>query len=385
MRKICVVTGSRAEFGLLSWLINDLRNAKGCQLQMIVTGSHLSPEFGKTVHEIVADGCAVDAKVEMLLSSDTSVGISKSIGLGLIGFAEAFDRLCPDIVVVLGDRYEIFAAAQAAMIARLPICHIHGGEVTEGAVDEAIRHAITKMAHLHFTSAKIHKERVIQLGEDPSRVFDFGAAALDGVYRLQLLSKVELEESLNFPLGERNLLVTFHPTTLEINASEEQFQQVLIALESFPDTHFLFTMANADMNGRVINDLIQGFVDKKPDRRRLFNSLGHLRYLSLLQFVNGVVGNSSSGLIEAPSFGVGTVNIGDRQKGRLRCESVIDCAANSTEVITAINKLTSRTFQETLASVVNPYGNSPPSEKMVETLISYPLDGILKKRFHDGS
>lgn len=385
MRKICILTGSRAEYGLLFWLIKDISLSQNCELQLVVTGTHLSPEFGMTVEEIVADGHTVDAKVEMLLSSDTAVGVSKSIGLGVIGFAEAFERLKPDLLLILGDRYEIFAAAQAAMISRIPICHIHGGEITEGAVDDAMRHAITKMAHLHFTSAENHKQRVIQLGEEPSRVFNFGAAALDGVHRLTLLAKSDLEKSLDFTLGSKCFVVTFHPVTLENSSSEAHFRQLLLSLDRLPEVNLIFTKANADMHGRVINNLIHEFVAEKPGMRRAFDSLGHLRYLSLLKFADGVIGNSSSGLIEAPSFGIGTINIGERQKGRLRAESVIDCAPLSDDISRAIDKLLSTRFQKDLESVSNPYGNEPPSKKIVEVISSVPLTGILKKGFYDVS
>ncbi len=382
-RKVCVVTGSRAEYGLLYWLLTDLVASNNCDLNLVVTGMHLAPEFGHTVTEIENDGFKIDDKVEMLLSSDSRLGTAKSTALGIIGFAEAFTRLQPDIVVLLGDRFEIFAAAQAAMFLGIPLGHIHGGEVTEGAIDESMRHAITKMSHLHFCSAEIHRQRLIQLGEDPTRVFNVGAAALDGVYRLDLMTKSQLSEELKIDFEKCNLLVTFHPATLAAADAEFQFKELAKALKKLPNTNFIFTLANADMNGRAINKLVREFVANNKDTSCYFESLGHLRYLSLLKTVDAVIGNSSSGLIEAPAFGLGTLNIGDRQKGRLKGPSVFDCKANEESISNGLNVVLSDDFRKNARMSQNPYGNKPPSSKMVKVLCDFPLDKITHKKFFD--
>lgn len=382
MRKICVVTGTRAEYGLLYWLMKEIQSDAQLELQIIVTGMHLSPEFGLTYKEIEKE-FKIDKKIEMLLSSDTSVGISKSMGLAQISFAEAYEELNPDIVVVLGDRFEIFSAASAAMIARIPIAHIHGGETTEGAFDEAIRHSITKMSHLHFVATEDYRRRVIQLGEAPERVFNCGAPGLDSVAKLRLLEKDEFEKAIGFKLGMKNLLVTFHPATLEKCTAENQFQQLLDALDELTDTSVIFTKANADTDGRAINKMIDDYVASHNDRTIAFTSMGQLRYLSALQYVDAVVGNSSSGLIEAPSFKIGTINIGDRQKGRIKANSIIDCLPEKEAIVGALKKLYSSSFQSELSNVTNPYGEGGASVKISATLRSISLSNILKKRFHD--
>ena len=382
-RKICVVTGSRAEYGLLYWLMKEIQGDSALELQVIVTGMHLSPEFGLTWKQVEQDGFIIDRKVEMLLSSDTPVGISKSIGLGVIGFADALECLQPDLLVVLGDRFEIFAAAQAAMTHRIPIAHIHGGEITEGAVDDAIRHAITKMSHLHFTATESYRQRVIQLGEQPQRVFNVGTPGLDNIFRLKLLDKPQLEEAIDFKLGKRNLLVTFHPVTLEKATAAEQFGNLLKALDYFDDSHIIFTQPNADTDGRVIIGMIEQYRQRFPERIASFVSLGSLRYLSALKYMDAVVGNSSSGLIEAPAFKIGTINIGDRQKGRLCAGSVIHCEPEVDAILNAFKRLFSEEFQKSLDAVENPYGNSGASIKIKELLKSQALDGLLKKSFYD--
>lgn len=382
MKKVCVVTGTRAEYGLLRWVIEGIRQSPVLDLQLIATGMHLSPEFGLTVNAIEADGYHVDRKVEMLLSSDTAVGVTKSMGLGMIGFADALADLKPDIMLVLGDRYEIFAAASAAMIARVPIAHLHGGETTQGAFDESIRHSITKMSHLHFVAAEEYRRRVIQLGEQPEHVFKVGGLGIDSILRLQLLSRDELEEELNFRFLRRNLLVTFHPVTLESNTAAQQMKELLAALSKLSDTGLIFTMPNADTEGRVIFGQIQKFCKKHP-QAKAYTSLGQLRYLSCMRHVDGVVGNSSSGLLEAPSFKRGTVNIGDRQKGRLKAHSIIDCEPLGSSISSAIEKMFSRQFQNQLSTVKNPYGDGGASEAIVKILESCSMNDILKKRFHD--
>lgn len=382
-RKVCVVTGSRAEYGLLYWLMKEIQGDSALELQVIVTGMHLSPEFGLTWKQIEQDGFVISRKVEMLLSSDTPVGISKSIGLGVISFADALDCLQPDLLVVLGDRFEIFAAVQAAMTHRIPIAHIHGGEITEGAVDDAIRHAITKMSHLHFTATESYRQRVIQLGEQPQHVFNTGAPGLDNIFRLKLLDKSQLEEAIGFKLGKRNLLVTFHPVTLEKATAAAQFENLLKVLDYFDDSHIIFTQPNSDTDGRVIIGMIEQYRQRFPERVSSFVSLGSLRYLSLLKYMDAVVGNSSSGLIEAPAFKVGTINIGDRQRGRLCADSVIHCEPEVDAILNAFNRLFSEEFQKTLDKVENPYGNSGASIKIKELLKSQTLDGLLKKTFYD--
>ncbi len=382
MKKICVVTGTRAEYGLLYWLMKEVEADKDLELQIIVTGMHLSPEFGLTYKELEKD-FSVNKKIEMLLSSDTSVGISKSMGLAQIGFAEAYEELNPDIVIVLGDRYEIFSAASAAMIARIPIAHLHGGETTEGAFDEAIRHSITKMSHLHFTATQEYKNRVIQLGEEPNRVFNVGGMGIENIKRLKLLSKKEFEESIVFQLNKKNILVTFHPVTLENSTAKEQFQELLDAIDGLQDTNIIFTKANSDTDGRIINQMIDEYVTKNSHKSIAFISLGQLRYLSALQFVDAVLGNSSSGLAEAPRFKIGTINIGDRQKGRIKADSVIDCEPNKEAIKKAFEKLYSKEFQQTLKNVQNLYGDGCASLKIIEEIKKADLNNILKKSFYD--
>jgi GDP/UDP-N,N'-diacetylbacillosamine 2-epimerase (hydrolysing) len=382
MKKICVVTGTRAEYGLLRWVMEGIRESRVLELQLVVTGMHLSPEFGMTVNAIEADGFKIDRKVEMLLSSDTPVGVTKSMGLGMIGFADALAELQPDLMLVLGDRYEIFAAASAAMIARIPIAHLHGGETTEGAFDEAIRHSITKMSHLHFVAAEEYRRRVIQLGEHPHRVFNVGGLGIDNILRLKLLTREELEVELDFKLLSRNLLITFHPVTLEHNTSAGQMRELLAALAELDGTGLIFTMPNADTEGRALFQQIKDFCAKHPNARA-YTSLGQLRYLSCIQHVNGVVGNSSSGLAEVPSFKKGTINIGDRQRGRLKATSVIDCAPERMAISRALVKLFSEEFKIQLASGKNPYGNGGASAAIVKALEMIAFGDLLKKRFYD--
>ncbi len=381
-RRICIVTGTRAEYGLLRWVIQGVREAPGLTLQLLVTGTHLSPEFGLTYREIEADGFAIDARVEMLVSADTATGTAKSMGLGLIGLGDAFDRLQPHLVVLLGDRFEVLAAASAALVAGIPVAHLHGGETTEGAFDEAIRHAVTKMSHLHFVAAEDYRRRVIQLGEQPDRVHLVGGLGIDAILRTPLLDRPALEASLGVPLADRNLLLTFHPVTLEQQNSEQQMAELLAALEPLDDTRLIFTMPNADTGSRALRQMVDAFVSRHPNARA-YASLGQLRYLSCLKLVDGVVGNSSSGLAEAPSLGVGTVNIGDRQRGRLKADSVIDCQPERSAILAAIRQLHDPDFRRVVAGAVNPYGQGGASEKIVQVLQNVPLEGIVKKSFHN--
>lgn len=382
-KKICVITGTRAEYGPLYWLIKFLHDDEEVDLQLIVTGMHLSPEFGLTYKDIEKAGFTINKKIEMLLSSDSAVGILKSMGLAQIGFADALEELKPDVIVVLGDRYEIFSAVSAAMVSKIPVAHLHGGEATEGLIDEPIRHSITKMSHLHFTATETYRNRVIQMGESPDRVFNVGTPALDNVFRLELMDRKSFEESINFKLDRRNIMITFHPVTLEDNTAEKQFRELLEAISPLEDTNFIFTKPNSDTNGRIIIQLIDEFVSKNPQRACAFVSLGQLRYLSALKFVDVVLGNSSSGIAEAPSFQVATIDIGDRQKGRIKADSVISCEPTRSSISKALEKAFSEPFQEKLKQVKNPYGEGGASQKIVDVLKTYDYSDILKKKFYD--
>ena len=381
MRKICVITGTRAEYGLLYWLMKEIEDDQELELQLVVTGMHLSPEFGLTYKEIEKD-FLIDKKIEMLLSSDTSVGISKSMGLAQISFAEAYSDLKPDLVVVLGDRFEIFSAVSAAMIAKIPVAHLHGGEATEGLIDEPIRHSITKMSHLHFTATEEYQNRVIQLGEQPSRVFNVGGLGIDNIKKLDLLSKPDFEKAINFTLGEKNILVTFHPVTLENSTAKIQFQALLDSISKLQNTKIIFTKANSDTDGRVINNMIDNYV-AKHNNTVAFASMGQLKYLSALQFMDAVVGNSSSGLAEAPSFNIATIDIGDRQKGRIKADSVIGCLPTQESIDHSFEKLYSKDFQNIVNNTKNPYGKGGASKAIVKIIKQTNFDGILKKPFYN--
>jgi GDP/UDP-N,N'-diacetylbacillosamine 2-epimerase (hydrolysing) len=381
--KVCFITGTRADYGLLKPLIDELLADKYFEVQIVITGMHLSPEFGLTYKEISLEGISEVEKVEILLSSDTSDGISKSMGLGMISFAEAFQRLKPDLIIGLGDRFELFSAVSAAMIARIPVAHLHGGEATEGLIDEAIRHSITKMSHLHFTSTEEYRRRVIQLGEDPSKVFNVGAIGLDNIENLKLLSKNEIEKELALSFGDKNLLVTFHPVTLENRSAEYQFGELLDALNYFEDIKTIFTMPNADTDGRIIINMIEDYVSTNHKRAKAFKSLGQLKYLSTIKFVDGVIGNSSSGIIEVPSFKKGTINIGERQRGRILVKSVICCNPNSKEIKNAIRLLYSSSFRKKISSVKNPYGDGSASKRIHKILKQAKLEGIINKKFYN--
>ncbi len=381
-RNICVITGTRAEYGLLRWVMQGIKDDPELTLQVVATGMHLSPEFGLTYREIEQDGFRIDCKVEMLTSSDTPVGIAKSMGLGLIGFADALNELKPDLIVVLGDRFEIFAAVAAALVARIPVAHLHGGETTEGAFDEALRHSITKMSQLHFVAAEDYRRRVIQLGEQPERVFMVGGLGIDNIKRLKLLDRAALEASLDFKFGKNSLLITFHPVTLETATAAAQMAELLAALAELQNTQLIFTLPNADTDSRALIGMVEQFVAGHPNARA-YTSLGQLRYLSCIAQVDGVVGNSSSGLTEVPSFRKGTINIGDRQRGRLQAASVIDCEPNRQSIAAALARLYSAAFQSSLSQARNPYGEGDASDKVVHTIKHYAIDSIAKKAFHD--
>ncbi len=380
-RKICIVTGTRAEYGLLYWLMEEVADDDDLALQIIATGMHLSPEFGLTYQQIEADGFSIDTKVEMLLSSDTPVGIAKSIGLGVIGFADALERLKPDILLVLGDRFEILAAAQAAMVARIPIAHIHGGETTEGAFDEQIRHAITKFAQWHFVAAEPYRQRVIQLGESPDRVFNVGSPGLDHLQYMDWLDRPTLERSLGIKLRSPLFLVTYHPVTLDQQSPSIAMQELLEALDGFPEATVILTYPNADTGGRVLIEQIDQWVKHNQHRSKAFVSLGQQRYLSLMGEADVIIGNSSSGLTEAPALKKATVNVGDRQKGRLRAKSVIDTPERSQDIMAGIHQALSDKFQSMLPSVKSLYGTGNVSQQIKEELKAVPLQ--TRKAFFD--
>jgi GDP/UDP-N,N'-diacetylbacillosamine 2-epimerase (hydrolysing) len=381
--KLCVVTGSRAEYGLLMPLLNEIKKDRALQLQLLVTGMHLAPEFGFTYKEIEKDGYTIDEKIDMLLAGDTDAASIKSCGLGMIGFADAFERLNPDWVILLGDRFEIFGAAFAAHQLKIPISHLHGGELTEGATDDAMRHAVTKMSYLHFTSTEVYRDRVIQLGEEPSRVFNVGAIGLDNIKNLKLLSKKQLEKAIGTNIRDLTALVTFHPATLEKNSAISQTKNLLSALDGFPDIHLLFTMPNADANGRAIMQLIKEYEGMNIGRAKSFSNLGQLNYLSALRHVNLVVGNSSSGIIEAPQFKIPTVNIGSRQSGRIKPDSVIDTGTDSKSIEAGIKKALSSSFISVIKKAISPYDGGNTAKRIIRVIKNTGKIASTRKSFYD--
>lgn len=377
MRKIAVFTGTRAEYGLLYWLLKDIQADSTLELQLLVSAMHLSPEFGMTYQQIETDGFFITEKVEMLLSSDSAVGTAKSIGLGVIGFVDALARMQPDVLVILGDRFEALAVAQAAMILRIPIVHIHGGEITEGAYDDAIRHAITKLSLLHFTSTETHRNRVIQLGESPYRVHNVGAVGLDHLQRSDLMPISTLADSLNFKLEQPYILVTYHPVTLASEPAKESFLNLLAALDQFPELQIILTYPNSDDGGRVIIPVLEAYAKKQPKRVLAIPSLGQLRYLSAVKHAVAVVGNSSSGIIEVPSFKIPTINIGERQRGRLAASSVFSCKVDTDSIVSTLRSA----LNADLSQVINPYGKGNASGAILEHLKAAKLTEI--KTFYD--
>lgn len=384
MKRICIVTATRAEYGLLKPVIDKIYQSKIVELKLVVTGMHLSPEFGLTYKEIEEDGYPIDQKIEMLLSSDTPTGITKSMGVALMGFADYFSVSRPDIVVILGDRYEMLMVAVAAMIARIPIAHLHGGEKTEGAADEAIRHSITKMSQLHFTATEEYRRRVIQLGEQPERVYNVGALGVENARKVRLFDKDELEHQIGFHFTKPTIMVTYHPVTLEMLTAREQFADILSVIDNHKEISVIFTKANADTDGRIINQMIDKYVKRNSDRCVCYTSLGQRKYLSALQYVDAVLGNSSSGLIEVPSFHIPTINIGDRQRGRVCARSVIHCSNAVQEIERALQKALSEKFRRNLAMMQNPYEKEGTSDKIVEIISNVLDNGIeMKKTFYD--
>lgn len=385
MKRIGIMTGTRAEYGLLKPLMQEINKDNDLELYLIVSGMHLSPEFGMTYQEIEEDGYEINAKVEMLLSSDSPAGISKSIGLGVIGFADEFQRADLDMLILLGDRYEALSAAICAMVMRIPIAHLHGGELTEGAIDEGIRHSITKMSYLHFTSTEQYRNRVIQLGENPERVFYVGALGVENIKKIILMTKEELERSIHFEIDENTVVVTYHPVTLENNTVEEQFLNLLKVLDRNPKIRMIFTKANADTNGRIVNELIDKYAAQNSERACAFMSLGQKRYLSALKYCRIVIGNSSSGIIEAPSFGKPIINIGDRQKGRICADSVINCGYTQQEIQQAMETALTEEFENKARNCRNPYEKENTAANIISVIKDYLLnDKIkLKKGFYD--
>ena len=383
MRTIAVFTGTRAEYGLLSNIIKGLDESLDAELVLMVGGMHLSPEFGRTVTEIENDGIRVSARLEFLVSSETPVGISKSMGLAIISAAEFFDRQRPDILVLLGDRFEALAVAQAAMLARVPIAHIHGGEITEGVIDEAIRHSITKMSHLHFAATDTYASRIRQLGEDPERIFNFGAPGIDNVKNMKPLSRKALSDSINFSISKKFMMITYHPVTLSSNAGVEGLANLLTVLDEYPDYQLIISYPNSDTSNRAVIELLEKYYLKDKERTFLTRSLGFVRYLSAVKLCKLVLGNSSSGLIEAPTLGVPTVNIGDRQKGRMHGDSVLSCDDSTASIRKNIEHALSDSFRQMVKKSKNPYGDGQASEKILDVLINFPVDNIIFKRFHD--
>ncbi len=384
MKKICVVTGTRAEYGLLKPVIERINKDEELELYLIATGAHLSPEFGLTYKEIEDDGYIINKKIEMLLSADTPSSVVKSMGVGMIGFADAFTDGCPDMVVILGDRYEMLAAASAAMVHRIPIAHIHGGETTEGAIDESIRHAITKMSYLHFAATEAYRNRIIQLGENPERVFNVGALGIENIKTIKLLDKEDLEKSIDFKLSENTVMVTYHPVTLEKQSSAEQFHNLLSVLKNRTELNIIFTKTNSDTDGRIINRMIDDFVAENRDRSVVHTSLGQVRYLSALKYCSVVIGNSSSGIVEVPSFYIPTVDIGDRQRGRIASGSVIHCGTEVEDIEHALCKAMLDEFRQNITKIKNPYEGENTSLEIVGVIKRFLQDGIdIKKKFYD--
>jgi len=381
-RKICVITSGRADYGLLRGVMHAINNESELQLQIIASGSHLSADLSSSYAAIEADGFVVNKQIPSIMGDDSPIGVSQSMGLAVAGFASAFASLRPDIVLVLGDRYEIFSAVAAALVARIPVAHIHGGELTLGAYDDAMRHCITKMPHLHFVAAEAYKKRVIQLGESPETVFMVGGLGIDSMMHEEPLDRNGLEAALDFALGPKNLLITFHPTTLSPISATEQISQLLIALERLSNTHFIFTAPNVDNGGREIIEKLEKFTSGKP-HSKIYTYLGQQRYYACLQHCDVIVGNSSSGILEAPSFKIPTVNIGTRQDGRLRALSVIDCDVTADSIGAAIQLAYSQKFQAQLKDVENPYGRGGAIPKIVNVLKEYPLKDIISKKFFD--
>ena len=383
MRNICVITGSRSEYGLLKPLLKKISDSNDHELTLVATGMHLSEKFGYTLKEIIEDGFKIDYKVDTLINFDSPASIIESTGIGIIKFGKLFESYRPDLIIILGDRFEIFSVAYAGHISKIPIAHIHGGEKTVGAFDDSLRHAITKMSKLHFVSTMEYAKRVIQLGENPDKVFYVGALCLDAIKSTELMNKNDLEKELNFKFGKKNILVTYHPETLSSSSSKDEFSTILAALELQTKINLIFTSPNADTDGRIIIDMINDFVKKNFNRSMFIPSMGSKKYYSTLQFIDGVLGNSSSGIIEAPNFKIGTINIGDRQKGRVQANSTINCKYSITSIGKAIEKLYNKNFKEILKKIKNPYELDGASSKILEIIKNENLYKNTEKEFYD--
>ena len=379
-KKICVVTGSRSEYGLLKKLLKKIKKDKYFKLQLIVTGSHLSNQFGFTYNEILDDGFKASRKVDLKLGKDTSVNISNSMSIGLKNFTKNLQNLKPHLVLLLGDRYEIFIAAVAACICRIPIAHIHGGESTEGAIDESLRHSITKMAHIHFSATEKYKRRIIQMGENPKKVFNVGGLGVSSIKSLNFINKKKLEKELDIKFQDKNILVGYHPETINKFSSKKNLSEILKALKKLKNTTIIFTMPNADMDSKIIYNLMKKFVHKN-NNSYLFKSLGQKKYYSCCKYVDLIIGNSSSGILEMPSFKKGTINIGDRQRGRLKAKTVIDVQPNSKKILKAISYIYSKKFKKISTKSKNPYDNGNTSGKIIKILKKIKLENILIKKF----
>ena len=381
-RKICVVSTSRADYGLLFWLLKEIEKSRFLELSLVLSGSHLEERLGLTYKEIERDFKHF-YKVPLGLENDDETALCLAFSAGVAGFSKVLEQIKPDIMVLLGDRYEMLSAGIAGMLRAVPLAHIHGGESTQGAIDEGIRHALTKMSHIHFCATSLYKKRIIQLGENPARVYNVGGLGVENIKRLELLGKKDFENSLGFKLGKKNILVTFHPQTIEKKSASKQFSQILNALDSLKDTHFIFTGANADNGGKIINEMAQSYCFKNPEKAIFAISLGQLRYLSAIKHADIVLGNSSSGISEAPSLKKATINIGNRQKGRIKAPSIIDAKCDKSAILKAIKKAYSKDFQAKLKSVKNPYDSGFASKKIIKVLENIKLNGILKKKFYD--
>lgn len=380
-RKICVVTGSRAEYGILRGLMKAIMDDPGLTLQIIATNQHLSKLQGETYKEMERDGFIIDCKVYMADDDapDNANNTAKAISRGVSGFADAFDVLQPDLLLILGDRYEMLAVASTALIYKIPIAHLHGGEITEGAFDDAIRHAITKMSHLHFTSTEAYRKRVIQLGEQPDRVYNVGSLGVENVLKNDYMSKEEIEQSLNFHITDKCFLCTYHPVTLSNLSSETQVFNLLEALDNYRDYHIIFTYSNSDTNSQIIIKRIQEYVERNGGRCMFIPSLGQKRYFSALRYMTAVIGNSSSGIIEVPSFGIPTLDIGDRQKGRIVADSVIHCGYSSEEIREGLERVLSNGNK----TINNPYYKEGTCDAILNVIKAYPLDNLVQKHFFD--
>lgn len=382
-RKVCIATGTRAEWGLLSGIAKELKQREDIELQIIATNMHLSQRYGYTINEIITDGFQVSAQVPMAIDDDSHTGTAKAMGICLSGFAEAFSRLQPDVAVILGDRYEMLAVASAATIMRIPIIHIAGGAISEGAIDDNIRHAITKLSALHLTETECYRQRVIQMGESPERVINTGAIGVYNIMHEPLMTKHELEESIGSEIPEGTLLVTLHPATLDDSPVKEQCQALLDALDNFPETHVIFTYPNNDMNGRIIIEMIESYAKSHKKRITVIPSLGKKRYLSALKYVATVVGNSSSGIVEVPSMGIPTVDIGARQRGRMAADSVIHCNNDCKSITEAIAFALSPIGQEKAKNTCNPYFKDNTLELITDAIANTAIESLQHKKFHD--